>query len=245
MMKKTQLLGAPMHLLSLNETIQLINSRVASRIFTQHTVVNVAKVVNMRSDVELRKSVIESDIINIDGMGLVYGLRFLNKIKIERVAGIDLCWSLLSLASDNSYPVYFLGAKESVLHKTIDKVRSTFPNLHIAGFHHGYFWDDEEEMVEKIRVSNAAILFVAISSPKKEKFINKWRSQLGVTFAMGVGGTFDVIAGEVKRAPKWMQTIGLEWLYRVIQEPKRLARRYITTNSKFALLLLKEKMFKA
>ncbi|MCY1535776.1 N-acetylglucosaminyldiphosphoundecaprenol N-acetyl-beta-D-mannosaminyltransferase [compost metagenome] len=96
-------------------------------------------------------------------------------------------------------------------------------------------------MVEKVRKSGAQLLFVAITSPKKENFINRWKDQLGVNFVMGVGGTFDVVAGKVKRAPVWMQNCGLEWFYRVIQEPGRMWKRYLTTNSQFAWILLKEK----
>ncbi|MNR42249.1 UDP-N-acetyl-D-mannosaminuronic acid transferase [compost metagenome] len=97
-------------------------------------------------------------------------------------------------------------------------------------------------MVEKIKQSGAQLLFVAITSPKKENFINRWKNQLGVNFVMGVGGTFDVVAGKVKRAPKWMQNWGLEWLYRVIQEPGRMWKRYLTTNSQFLWLLIKAKL---
>jgi len=93
-------------------------------------------------------------------------------------------------------------------------------------------------VVEEIRKSGASLLFVAITSPRKENFINHWREQLGVYFVMGVGGTFDVMAGKVKRAPKWMQNAGLEWFYRVIQEPGRMWRRYLKTNSQFLWMLI-------
>ena len=113
--------------------------------------------------------------------------------------------------------------------------------LQLAGFHHGYFWEDENAVVTRIRESGARLLFVAITSPKKENFINRWRDRLGVDFVMGVGGTFDVVAGKVKRAPVWMQKSGLEWFYRVIQEPGRMWRRYLTTNLAFMLMVLKAK----
>ena len=121
-------------------------------------------------------------------------------------------------------------------------MKENHPNLNIAGTHHGYFWDDEEAVVNRIKESGAKLLFVAITSPKKENFINKWQDKLGVNFVMGVGGTFDVVAGKVNRAPKWMQNAGLEWLYRVLQEPGRMWKRYLVTNSKFAWLLIKEKL---
>jgi N-acetylglucosaminyldiphosphoundecaprenol N-acetyl-beta-D-mannosaminyltransferase len=181
------------------------------------------------------------DIINIDGMGIVIGGRFLGKQIPERVAGIDLFHQLLKYAEGTGYSVFFLGAKAHVVEVAVANIRNLYPALNIAGFNHGYFWDDEATVVEKIRQSGAALLFVAITSPGKEQFINRWREKLGVKFAMGVGGTFDIVAGVTKRAPLWMQKIGFEWLYRVIQEPRRMWKRYLVTNTIFAGLLLKEK----
>ena len=119
---------------------------------------------------------------------------------------------------------------------------SKYPNLKIAGYHHGYFWNDEEKIVQKIKNSRSQLLFVAITSPKKENFINKWKKDLNVNFVMGVGGTFDIVAGKIKRAPVWMQNNGLEWVYRIIQEPKRMWKRYLVTNTKYLLILIKEKL---
>ena len=241
-MQRIEVLGCPMDVASMGETVEGIRSAVVAKRFTQHVVVNVAKLVNMRTDVQLNKSVRSCDIINIDGMGVVLGARFLGHAVPERVAGVDLFHELLAMSCANEFSVFLLGAKDDVVSTAADKVRALYPQLNIAGYHHGYFWDDEAAMVEKIRASGAQLLFVAITSPKKENFINRWRDQLGVTFVMGVGGTFDVVAGKVKRAPQWMQQWGLEWLYRVIQEPGRMWKRYLTTNSKFAWLLAKEKL---
>ena len=241
-MKKIEVLGCPMHIASMGETVEAIRSAVAAGRFTQHVVVNVAKLVNMRTDAQLKESVQSCDIINIDGMGVVLGARLLGHAVPERVAGVDLFHELLAMGAANGFSVFLLGATDDVVAAAARKVQAQYPSLKIAGYHHGYFWDDEAAMVEKIRASGAQMLFVAITSPKKENFINRWRDQLGVTFVMGVGGTFDVVAGKVKRAPVWMQKYGLEWFYRVIQEPGRMWRRYLTTNSKFAWLLAKEKL---
>lgn len=241
-MKRITMLNCPMDVASMEETVNVIKEQVQNKQFTQHVVVNVAKIVNLQKDEELAASVKECDIINIDGMGVVWGAKFLGHDVSERVAGVDLFHELLAMSADNSFPVFLLGAKQEIVEKTAEKVTALYPNLNIAGFHHGYFWDDEQAIVEKIKASGARLLFVAITSPKKENFINKWRDQLGVDFVMGVGGTFDVVAGKVKRAPKWMQNNGLEWLYRVMQEPGRMWKRYATTNSKFAWMLLKAKL---
>lgn len=236
-----QLFGVPMDALTMEETIEEIDSRISSGVFTQHVVVNVAKVVQMQDDDGLSAAVRACDIINIDGAGIVFGGRFLGLTIPERVAGIDLFHRLLQYAEDAGRSVYFLGATENVIDKTVSNIRALHPNLGIAGFHHGFFWDDEQSVVDQIRESRADLLFVGIKSPLKERFISKWSSELGVLFAMGVGGTFDVVAGKVKRAPVWMQRIGLEWLFRVIQEPRRMWKRYLHTNSKFLLMLLREK----
>lgn len=241
-MQRIKLLGIPMDACTMRETVQWIDKRISNRQFTQHVVVNVAKLVNMQKDPDLRSSVEACDIINIDGMGVVWGARFLGTPIPERVAGIDLFYELLSLSANKNYPVFLLGAKNDVVEATALKLSRQYPNLDIAGYHDGYFWEKEQSIVNTIKESGAKLLFVAITSPKKENFINNWKEALGVDFVMGVGGTFDIVAGRVKRSPKWMQKAGLEWLFRIIQEPRRMWKRYLVTNSQFAWLLLKEQI---
>ncbi|KJY86748.1 MULTISPECIES: WecB/TagA/CpsF family glycosyltransferase [Vibrio] len=243
-MSRVTFLGSPMDTMTMAQTVESIKHRIETGTFTQHVVVNVAKLVNMKKDQELAQSVTECDIINIDGMGVVWGARFIGHKIPERVAGVDLFHNLNAMAETEAFPVFFLGAKQDVVEKTAQVMQAKHPELNIAGYHHGYFWDNEEALVKKIKQSGAKLLFVAITSPKKENFINKWRDELGVDFVMGVGGTFDVVAGKVNRAPVWMQNAGLEWFYRVIQEPRRMWKRYLVTNSKFAFLLLKERFGK-
>ncbi|MGR5458239.1 WecB/TagA/CpsF family glycosyltransferase [Vibrio alfacsensis] len=241
-MKRIDFLGSPMDVATMDETVSHIEDKVAQGNFLQHVVVNVAKIVNMQKDPTLAESVKACDVINIDGMGVVFGARFLGHDIPERVAGVDLFHELLKLSARRNFPVFLLGATEEVVNKTNETVQALYPNLQVAGINDGYFWDNEETVVNKIRDSGAKLLFVAITSPKKENFINKWKDKLGVDFVMGVGGTFDVVAGKVNRAPKWMQNAGLEWLYRVIQEPGRMWKRYLVTNSTFGWLLLKRKL---
>lgn len=232
--------GLPVHAYDMNQTIKLISYRVNAGIFTQHCVVNVAKVVACQQDADLAASVRACDIVSIDGMGVVWGARLLGYDVPERVAGIDLFCALLSLSAEKELPVFLLGATDDVVKALVLRLKVQYPGIVIAGAHHGYFWDDEESVVNLVRDSGARLLFVAITSPKKEKFINQWGDRLGVDFVMGVGGSFDVLAGKVARAPVWMQKSGLEWLFRVIQEPGRMWRRYLTTNLGFFFMLLKE-----
>lgn len=231
--------GAPMDVYTMAETVDFIERRMQQGLFTQHVVVNVAKVVQMQGDPELDTAVRGCDIINIDGAGVVFGGRLLGFDIPERVAGIDLFHELLKMAERTGRSVYLLGATEDVIRRTVEKLGKMYPRLKVGGFHHGYFWKEEAAMVQRIRESKADMLFVGIGSPMKERFIDRWKTELGVSFAMGVGGTFDVVAGKVKRAPKWMQTAGLEWFFRVLQEPGRMWKRYLVTNCQFALMVFR------
>ena len=240
--KEVKFLNSRMHTMSMAESVALINHNLENGQFFQHVVVNVAKLVNMQTDKTLYDSVQACDLINIDGQGVVLGARFCGLDVPERVAGIDLFHELLKMSENKGFSVFLLGAKPDVLEQAQLNVKKQYPDLKVAGYHHGYFWDDEQAVVDKIKESGAKLLFVAITSPKKENFINKWRDQLGVNFVMGVGGTFDVVSGNVKRAPAWMQRYGLEWLFRVIQEPRRMFMRYLVTNTKFIKYVVKEKL---
>lgn len=229
-----------MDVLSTDETISEIDRRLIAGQFTQHVVVNVAKLVQMQDDPGLRAAVAGCDIINIDGAGVVFAARLLGIAVPERVTGIDLFHRLLGYAESTGRSVYLLGAESLILDQAVANIRKDHPLLRIAGFHHGFFAGREDQIVEAIRTSGAELLFVGISSPLKEQFVNRWKDTLGVKLAMGVGGTFDVVAGKVKRAPLWMQRAGLEWLFRVMQEPRRLWRRYLITNARFLGMVLKE-----
>jgi N-acetylglucosaminyldiphosphoundecaprenol N-acetyl-beta-D-mannosaminyltransferase len=241
-MKRIELFSCPMDVGTMDEAVELICSRLERGQFTQHVVVNVAKLVHMQRDAELAASVRACDLINIDGMGVVWGARLLGVPVPERVAGVDLFERLLEMAARKDLSVFLLGATEAVVARTAVVVSERYPGLRIAGYHHGYFWDDEKRVVEMIRQSGARLLFVAITSPKKENFIERWKGYLGVDFVMGVGGTFDVVAGRVRRAPRWMQCSGLEWAFRVAQEPRRMCKRYFVTNTLFTLMLLKTRL---
>ena len=245
-MKRIKFLNCNLDLLTMDETVKYIDDKIQNNNFIQHVVVNVAKLVNLQKDKELFKSVNNSDLINVDGMGIIYGAKFLN-FEIEKhhkVSGIDLFFELIKLSEKKSYKIFLLGGTEKVINLTNNKLKIKYPNLNIVGFHNGYFWDKEETIVEKIRKSGAKILFVAITSPKKENFINKWKKVLNVNCVMGVGGTFDIVSGKAKRAPTWMQKNGFEWIFRIIQEPKRMWKRYLVTNSIYLYLLMKNKLLK-
>jgi N-acetylglucosaminyldiphosphoundecaprenol N-acetyl-beta-D-mannosaminyltransferase len=224
----------------MRETVAQIECAIEERRLVQHVVVNVAKLVSMRDNRDLHRAVTACDIINIDGMGIVFGARMLGHQVPERVAGIDLFFELVALSARKQYRVFLLGGSADVIDEAATRIRHRFPDLNIVGQHHGYFWDDEMRVVDLIRQCDAQLLFVAITSPKKEIFISRWSNRLSVNFVMGVGGTFDLLAGRTTRAPLWMQRSGLEWFYRLIQEPRRMWRRYLVTNVRFAYLIARE-----
>lgn len=203
--------------------------------------INVGTIVSSVHDSMIKEYINKSDIVNMDGMGAIYGAKFLNKKIPPRVAGADLFEKLLALAEEKQYSVYFLGATKRVNDLTFQKALVEYPRLRVAGRHDGYFFDSQEAMVESIAKCAPDILFIGIKSPEKEAFIMQWKSKLKSKIILGIGGTFDVYSGHVKRAPVWMQNNGLEWMYRVIQEPKRMCWRYVDSNSRFAWLLIKAK----
>jgi N-acetylglucosaminyldiphosphoundecaprenol N-acetyl-beta-D-mannosaminyltransferase len=154
------------------------------------------------------------------------------------VAGIDLMENLFALAEERGYAIYILGAKAEVLERAVGELRRRHPRLRIAGYRDGYFTPDQDtDVAEQIRQARPDMLFVAMTSPRKERFLGEHGPSIGVPFAMGVGGAIDVVAGETRRAPRWMQTAGLEWLYRLGQEPGRLLPRYTTVNARFVGLV--------
>lgn len=178
MKRQLEFMGFPMNAGTVDETIALIASRVQAKTFTQHVVVNVAKIVHIRRDRALADSVQACDVINIEGMGVVWGARMLAHDIPERVAGIDLFGRLLEVSPDRGWPVYLLGATDSVVATTVECVSKQYPGLQLAGYANGYLRDNEQAAVDAIRNSGARLLFVAIMSPKKETFIERWKDQL-------------------------------------------------------------------
>lgn len=243
MQHKVNILNTSINNLTMNETLKIVHKAIAEDKQIHHVVVNAGKIVAMQTDLELRKSVNESNIINADGQAVVWASKILKKPLKERVSGIDLMEELVASAQENRHKIFFFGAKEEVVKAVVDKYASLYSKDIIAGYRNGYFKKEEEAKIAKeISDSGANILFVAISSPTKENFLYQNKELLKkVNFIMGVGGSFDVVAGKVKRAPIWMQKSGLEWFYRFLQEPKRMWKRYLIGNSKFIWLVFKEK----
>jgi N-acetylglucosaminyldiphosphoundecaprenol N-acetyl-beta-D-mannosaminyltransferase len=206
---------------------------------TSHTVVtaNAAHLCMMRHDPELTRACRAAHLIVADGMSVVWALRASGQPAPERVAGIDLMMRLLAAAGDQRLRVYFLGARREVVTTLVETSRVQYPGIEIAGFHDGYFGlEDHHAIVEEIRASSAHMLFVGMPTPFKETWCERHQQRLEVPVIMGVGGSFDVLAGFLRRAPRWLQAMGLEWFWRLLMEPRKLWKRYLTTNLEFIWL---------
>jgi len=242
---KILLFGIPIYALTMNQILGKVHDAIKNKRLMHIGVVNAAKIVNMHRNKMLMEDVISSDIILADGAAIVWASKILGTPLPERVTGIDLMYRILEDGNKYKYRVYCLGATEEVSNKITQVISKDYPNVVLVGRRNGYFTDDEEESIaNKIKKSNPDVLFVAMTSPKKEKFLARWNKVMNVPIIHGVGGSFDVMAGKVERAPELWQKLGLEWLFRVKQEPRRLWKRYLVTNTLFIWMLFKEKLFR-
>jgi exopolysaccharide biosynthesis WecB/TagA/CpsF family protein len=229
-----ELLGYRIDRLDLEATAQRCRDAILRKERVHHVSLAAAKAVNARDDGRLAQILGDAELVSADGQSLVWASRLLGKPLPERVPGIDLMLRLLEIAETEGFRVFFLGARADVLARALKNLRARHPRLIIAGSHHGYF-DAEtcENVCAEINQARPHILFVAMSSPRKEYWVSDYGSLLDAQVIVGVGGSLDVIAGVVHRAPRWVQRGGLEWAFRLLQEPRRLWRRYLFTNARF------------
>ena len=239
--ERVELMGCFIDNLTMSETLKRIETFIASGRPHQHVVVNVDKLVKAKRDPALRKIINDCSLINVDGMPVVWASALLGISLKERVAGVDLFDAIMRRAATTGWRVYLLGARPEVVSAVKTIYETQLPGLAIVGWRDGYWEAEEEEsVVEQIKRANADVLFVAISSPRKEQFLSRYQAHMNIPFAMGVGGTFDVAAGLVKRAPLWMQRSGFEWFYRFLQEPRRMFRRYFIDDMAFFGMVFRE-----
>lgn len=235
--------GCHIDRLDMAQTLARCEDLIARREFAQHVAINAAKLVAMEHDPELRRIVGACELVSADGQAVVWASRMLGDPLPERVPGIDLMQELLALAERRGFRVFILGGKAEVLEQARAKIMARHPRLQLVGTRDGYFTEEEGAAVaEEVRAARPDVLFVAISSPRKEYWLGCYGRTIDVPFVMGVGGAIDVVAGITQRAPGPLQRLGLEWAYRLAQEPRRLWRRYAVTNIQFAVLLARAMM---
>lgn len=235
------LFGIAVHAVTMAQAVDVCETAVEVRRPLTVGVVNAAKLVNLRRDPALRLAVTTCDLVVADGQAVVWASRLLGAPLPERVAGIDLFTQLLGEASRRSQRVFLLGAAQDVLDLVVERVHRDYPGVVVVGAQHGWFDPSESQQVaEAVRAARPDLLFVAMTSPRKELLLDTWAAFMDVPVCHGVGGSFDVLAGRTRRAPELWQRWGLEWLYRVGQEPGRLWRRYLVTNTRFVGLVAAE-----
>lgn len=247
MKSRIELLGVTIDPLTMSETVKKVDEEYIQKHIPLHLMgVNADKINLCQIDQRLMKIVNECGIINADGASVILASKYLGIDIPERVAGIDLMQELLKLCQHKGYSVYFLGSREEVLQQMILNFNVDYPNLVVSGSRDGYFSDRElPAITENIRLVAPDIVFVGITSPKKEYIVEEFLNSGVNSVFMGVGGSFDVLSGLIPRAPLWMQKVNLEWLFRVIYEPKRLFKRYFVGNFSFISRIIKEKRKRA
>lgn len=195
---------------------------------------NASHLCMMQHDAALRAACDAADLVVADGMSVVWALRAAGIDVPERVAGVDLMVKLLEAGSGEGLRVYFLGAKNEVVTKLVRDCATKYPGLVVAGYRDGYFTPaDHAAIAQEIRAAMPHLLFVGMPTPFKETWVEEYRAQLNVPVIIGVGGSFDVLAGVIQRAPRAVQRLGLEWAWRLMMEPRKLWKRYLTTNTEF------------
>lgn len=203
--------------------------------------INVAKLMRLRRDAAFRQAVMQADASVVDGMGVLWGLRLLGAAVPERLSGIDLLDQTAALCAEKGWRPFLLGARAEVLERAVARLCTRHPGLLPAGTQHGYFTAEEEgDVLARIAASGADCLIVALPYPRQDLFLARAHAATGVPFLFGVGGALDVVSGDKARAPVWMRRLGMEWLFRLAQEPIRLGPRYLLTNAAFLALLLSE-----
>lgn len=242
-MKEISAFKIRFHPLYKSEFLSIIKSNLEKKKKIVQIGINSASVNEIVKNEELRKAVNNADLINIDGISVTWALRFLGHRIPERVATPDLADDVLEMAENEGYSVFLFGAKENIILLCKERLKGLFPKLKVSGCRNGYYQAEEEAaIVEFINAAKPDILFIGMPSPQKELFFEKYKHRLYPNYILGVGGYFDILSGLIRRAPEWIQKAGLEWLYRFLQEPGRLWRRYLLGNTKFIWLMVKEKL---
>lgn len=239
--KRIEILGVPTDCVDMAQAIEKVEAMIAGSKPETIVAVNPEKVIKAQSDSRLLGQLRRAGLLIPDGIGVVAAARLLRLGRMGRVPGSELMPAICERAAMRGYRIFLFGASPEVNQKTVEVLRRRCPGLQIVGYQHGYL--DEKEMpglIDRINSSGAEILFVALGSPKQELWIDRYLPQLRVKVCQGVGGTFDVLSGQVKRAPASFRKMHLEWFYRLVTQPKRLVRQ--TALPKFAYLVLRKKV---
>lgn len=233
------LFGLPVATLTLPEAVAHLAAALCQPAPTFVCTLNADHITRARHDASFAAAYATADLIVPDGQSVRLAARLLGKPLPGRVTGIDLAWALLAHCAAHGHPVFLLGGTDETLSRCTAELRKHFPTLLLAGTLHGYF-TDPLAVRAAIAASGAHLLIAGLGSPRQELFLAEHLPATNCRVGIGIGGAMDVWAGNVVRAPLWMQQAGLEWLWRLLQEPRRLLWRYLVSNSAFLLLLARE-----
>lgn len=223
--KRIPILGIPVDAITMGEAVQLAEKFIADG--SPHLIVtpNAEIIYRARRDEELAAVLKQAALVVPDGYGLIWASRRRRQPLPERVTGIDLMHNLLRLAAAKKYRVFLLGATPEVVAAAACNLQAAYRGIDLVGYEHGYFTAaDEAGVLSRIKAARPQILLAGMGAPRQEKWLHWHYRRLGVPVNIGVGGSFDVVAGKLTRAPQWMRQAGLEWLYRLGKEPKRIRR---------------------
>lgn len=237
---KVPIFGIPFSKMSMKETVEYLTERIEANIQTHVITANPIMVMSAIENQAYKDMMLQSDLIVPDGSGIVWAAEKFGDAVAERVTGFDLLHELMKRGEEHHWKVYLLGTSQEIIEAAADALQLQYPQVRIVGYRNGYFKADQDaEVVNEIASLQPHLLFVARGADTQEPWIVKYRNELQVPFIMGVGGSFDVISGKLKRAPMLMQKLRLEWLFRLIQEPKRLPRMMVLP--KFMLKVLRSR----
>lgn len=245
-LERFPIMDTAIHNVSVAETLDIVDGFIADGTPRVIVTANVDHLMLLRKDAAFREAYGRADLVTCDSMPLKWALAFLGTPVKERVAGADLFGALAKRAATAGHRFFYLGAAPGVARKAAEALTVRYPGLNVVGTYSPpvtpwYELARDEVTLTRIREARPDVLFVAFGAPKQEMWLDAVRDRLGVPVGIGVGAAFDFAAGTVKRAPRWMQRGGLEWLFRLSQEPRRLWRRYLFVDSRFACYVVKEK----
>lgn len=250
MRKTISIFGVKIDKLTKVEVLKKIESYLKENTTRTIYTPNTEIVMEAKKNEKLKNILNDGDIVIPDGIGLIYAAKIKKKCLPERVTGCDVSFEILEMANENGYSIFLLGGEEGVAKEAGEKILESYPNIRLAGTQNGYFkgahigcsgHDEEKKIVEDINASKADILFVGLGAPKQEIWIDSNKSSLNCKLIIGNGGTVDILACRVERAPEIYQKLGLEWFYRLMKDPKRIKRQMVIPLFIFTILFSKEK----
>lgn len=244
-MESIEIFGVKIHNITFDEAVKEVETYLEGNQLRAIYTPNPEIVMGAKEDNRLRELLNKGDLITADGIGLIYASRVKKRPLKERVTGLDLSIKLLNMANENNYSLYLLGGKDGVAKTAAENIKKDYPNIRIAGYHHGYFkgshtgynsHEEEMEVIEDINHSNPDIIFVGLGFPRQEIWIDSNKEKIRGKVIIGNGGVMDILSGNLKKTPEFIRKIGLEWLHRLIREPSRIKRQMVIP--KFMLKVL-------